>query len=347
MTATAIADTIRAWPKAELHLHLEGSIQPQTAVELAWRQEKQLTVEEVAARYSYGDFLGFIEAFKWVTTLLREPQDYALIAQRLVEALRAQNVVYAEITLSIGVMLLRKQDVAANFAALRAAAERAAGSALRIQWVFDCARQFGAPQAMEVAWLAAQHRREGVAAFGMGGDELALPAEEFRAAYDFARSHGLHALVHAGEIGDADEIRRAIDLLGAERIGHGIAAVLDPQLMALLADRCIPLEVCPTSNVRTGALGKLAGRCPTAMKEHPVAELFHCGVPVTLSTDDPAMFQTDLAGEYQAAAVAGLRVHELARIAEQSFASAFLAERERDALVARFRELLRVQGLIY
>jgi aminodeoxyfutalosine deaminase len=346
-SAASPADTIRAWPKAELHLHMEGSIEPQTAVELARRQGKTLTVEEVAARYSYSDFVGFLEAFKWGTTYLREPRDYALVAQRLVETLRAQNVVYAEITLSIGVMLLRKQDVGANFAALRAAAEKAAGSALRIQWVFDCARQFGAPQAMEVAWLAAQHRREGVVAFGMGGHELALPATDFRAAYDFARSHGLRALVHAGEIGGADEVRRAIEVLGAERIGHGIAAVLDPELMALLAERRIALEVCPTSNLRTGALGKLVGRSTATLEEHPVAELFHSGVPVTISTDDPAMFQTNLIGEYEAAAAAGLRLHELARIAQESFTAAFLPERERDALLARFRELLRVQGLVY
>jgi len=345
--ATSLHDTVRAWPKAELHLHLEGSIEPWTAVELAAHHGHELTLQHVHARYKYADFLGFLDAFKWVTSFVREPQDYALIARRLVETLREQNVVYAEVTLSIGVMLLRKQDVAANFAALRSAAENAAGSALRVQWVFDAARQFGVEQAMEVARLAAQHRREGVVALGMGGDELAIPAEEFRGVYDFVRSQGLHALVHAGEVGGADEVRRAVEVLGAERVGHGIAAVQDGDVMELLAERRIPLEVCPTSNLRTGALAKLAGSERTGLADHPVAELFHGGAPVTLSTDDPAMFQTNLIREYEVATAAGLRLQDLARIAEESIHAAFLPESQRDALLARFREMLRVQGLVY
>jgi aminodeoxyfutalosine deaminase len=341
------ADLICAWPKAELHLHLEGAISPETVVELAARHGEAVTPEEVSARYRYADFQGFLEAFKWVTALLREPQDYALIAGGVVEGLRSQNVVYAEIALSAGVMLRRRQNVAANFAALRAAAERAAGGGMHIQWVFDATRQFGAEQAMEVARQAAKHRREGVVAFGMGGDELARPADEFRGVYEFARSNGLHTVVHAGEIGGPDEVRRAVEVLGAERIGHGIAAVQDPGVVGLLADRRVPLEVCPTSNLRTGALGKLTGRPAAGLHEHPVAELFRAGVPVTLSTDDPAMFQTTLIQEYEAAAAAGLRVQELAHIAQEGIEAAFLAEPERDALLARFREVLRGQGLVY
>lgn len=340
-------DVIRAWPKAELHLHLEGAIQPETVVELAARHGQPLTREEVVAQYNYADFRGFLEAFKWVTALLREPQDYALIAGRAVEELHRQNVVYAEITISAGVMLRRHQDVAANFAALRAAAEQSAGGALRLRWVFDATRQFGAEQAMEVARLAAGHRGEGVVAFGMGGDELALPAEEFRGVYEFARSNGLRTLVHAGEIGGPDEVRRAVEVLGVERIGHGIAAVRDPDVVELLAERRIPLEVCPTSNLRTGALGKLTGRPAAGLPDHPVAELFHGGVPLTLSTDDPAMFQTTLVGEYEAAAVAGLQMQDLAHVAQKSIEAAFLPEAEQDALLARFREVLRAQGLVY
>jgi len=344
---SSLADTIRAWPKAELHLHLEGSIQPGTVVELAARHGQRLTVQEVAARYTYADFLGFLEAFKWVTSLLREPEDYALIARRLAEDLRRQNVIYAEITLSVGVMLMRGQDAIANFTVLRAAAEETAGSSLRLQWVFDATRQFGAEKAMEVARLAAEHRREGVVAFGLGGDELAVPAEEFRGVYDDARSGGLHALVHAGEIGGADEVRRAVELLGGERIGHGIAAVADPAVMALLAERGIPLEVCPTSNLRTGALERLRGDGTAGTRAHPVAELFRAGVPVTLATDDPAMFQTELHQEYVAAAATGLDVHQLAHINEAGFEAAFLPAPERDILLKRFREFLRAQGLVY
>jgi len=344
---SSLADTIRGWPKAELHLHLEGSIQPETVVELAARHGRSLTVQEVAARYQHADFHGFLEAFKWVTSLLREPADYALIARRLVEDLRRENVIYAEITLSVGVMLFRGQDVAANLAALREIAEKAGESGVRVQWVFDATRQFGAEQAMEVARLAAQHRNEGVVAFGLGGDELAVPAEEFRGVYDYAGSAGLHALVHAGEIGGADEVRRAVEVLGAERIGHGIAAALDPVVMALLAERRIPLEVCPTSNLRTGALGRLRGNASAGLLAHPVAELFRAGVPVTLATDDPAMFQAELHQEYVAAARAGLEMQGLVHICEEGFDAAFLPAPERDILLKRFREFLRAQGLVY
>jgi aminodeoxyfutalosine deaminase len=343
----SLADRIRLWPKAELHLHLEGAIEPQTVVELAARHGKEVALEEVADRYRYQDFRGFLEAFKWVTSLLRDPDDYGLIARRAVENLRGQNVVYAEITLSAGVMLRRGQDVAANFDALRSAAENASGGALRVQWIFDATRQFGAEKAMEVARCAAEHRGAGVVAFGLGGDEMAVPAAEFRDAYEFARSHGLHALVHAGEIGGADEVRRAVEVLGAERIGHGIAAVRDPQVMELLGERRIPLEVCPTSNLRTGALGRITGNALSGPSEHPVADLFFAGVPVTLSTDDPAMFETSLVQEYEAAASAGLAIPELIRVNELGFASAFLPEADRQALVARFHEVLRGQGLLY
>lgn len=341
------AGRIREWPKAELHLHLEGAIEPETVVELAARHGEDVTREAVAARYRYDDFRGFLEAFKWVTSLLRTPEDYALIARRLAENLRVERVVYAEITLSAGVMLWRQQEVAANFAALRAAAEQAAGNAVRLQWIFDATRQFGPEKAMEVARCAAGHRRAGVVAFGMGGDELAVAAEEFRGVYEYARSQGLHALVHAGEIGGPEEVRRAVQVLGAERIGHGIAAAQDPEVMELLSERRIPLEVCPTSNLRTGALGRISGNPRAGLPEHPVADLYFAGVPVTLSTDDPAMFETNLNQEYEAAAVAGLELEDLIRVNQQGFEAAFLPEAERRALVARFHEVLREQGLLY
>ncbi len=344
---SSLADTIQAWPKAELHLHLEGTMQPDTAVELAARHGQRLTVEEVAARYAYRDFSGFIQSYLWVTSLLRRPEDYAFIARRHFEELRRQNVVYAEITLSVGVMVWRKQDPGAIFAALHAAAEEVAQAGLRVQWVFDVVRQFGPEKAMDVARITLPHREEGVVAFGMGGDELAVPAGEFRGVYDFTRSHGLHSLVHAGEIGGPDEVRRAVELLGAERIGHGIAAVADPAVMALLAERGIALEICPTSNLRTGALARLRGSASAGLREHPVAELFRAGVPITLATDDPAMFRTDLDQEYVAAAETGLDVRQLARINEAGFEAAFLPATERDILRERFRKFLCAQGLVY
>src|ERR1700727_2522177 len=166
---STVVDTLT---KAELHLHLEGSIRPETAIELAARPGAVLTIEEVAARYRYSDFMGFIEAFKWVTSFLRDPEDYALITRRLAEELIRQNVVYAEITISAGVMLRRMQNVEANFTAIREASESVVFRKLRTGWIFDAARQFGAEAAGEVAHNAAKLSRSGVIAFGMGGDEL-------------------------------------------------------------------------------------------------------------------------------------------------------------------------------
>ncbi len=245
-------------PKAELHLHLEGSISPKTAVELAARHGITLTEAEVAARYATPTFLEFLESFKWVTSLLRAPADYALIASRLAEYLLSQNAVYAEVTLSIGVMLLRKQDPLANFAAMRAAVAQfekptaAHPLGLRINWIFDAVRHFGADAAMQVAKLAAQTPRDSVVAFGIGGDELGLPTSDLIPVYEFARAAGLAPLIHAGEIGGPEKIREAIEFLHVVRIGHGIAAMHDESLMDLLTARRIPLELCPTSNLRTG-----------------------------------------------------------------------------------------------
>jgi aminodeoxyfutalosine deaminase len=328
-----------ALPKAELHLHLEGSIAPGTAAELAARYQIELKPEEVARRYRYNDFAGFIEAFKWVTSFLRRPEDYGLIADRLLDELLAQNVVYAEITLSAGVMLLRKQDVEANFAAVLAAGARARQKGLRLAWIFDAVRQFGPGPAMEVARWAAKLKPAGVVGFGIGGDELALPAEAFRETYDYARSQGLRPLIHAGEIGGPEAIREAIGL-GIERIGHGLAVVREPALMAELErpPEPVTLEICPTSNLRTGALARQLAMARPRIEDFPLRALFDGGVRLALSTDDPAMFGTSLVREYVQAGRLGLGARELVRLAEMSFQAAFLAPQEREAYLAALGE---------
>jgi aminodeoxyfutalosine deaminase len=323
MMTPFLSDRIASLPKAELHLHLEGSIQPATVCALTARHGVVMTEEEVRQRYAYRDFAEFIEIFKWVTSFLRGPQDYALIARDLAEHLLTQNVVYAEVTLSIGVMLLRKQCAEANFEALLRATEPFEGRGLRFRWVFDAARQFGVDAAMEVVESAGRCHSKAIVAFGIGGDELVIPTEEFRRVYDRAAQLGLHRLMHAGEVGGPEKIREAIELLGAERIGHGIAAINDPQLMDLLAERKIPLEICPASNVKTGALAQQLRREDAAIEDHPLPKLLRHGIPVVLSTDDPAMFYTTLREEYGNATRMGLQEEELARIVEMGFEHAF------------------------
>jgi adenosine deaminase len=319
-----LSDRIASLPKAELHLHLEGSIQPATVCELTARHGVVMTEEEVRQRYAYRDFPGFIEAFKWVTSFLRDPQDYALIASDLAEHLLTQHVAYTEVTLSIGVMLLRKQRPEANFEALLRATEPFESRGLRFRWVFDAARQFGADAAMQVVQSAKRCNSRAIVAFGIGGDELSIPTKEFRPIYDRAGEIGLHRLMHAGEVGGPEKIREAIEILGVERIGHGIAAIHDPELMDLLAERKIPLEICPASNMKTAALARQLRRENVTMEDHPLPKLLRHRIPIVLSTDDPAMFHTTLNEEYANAARMGLREDELNRVVEMGFQYAFL-----------------------
>ena len=341
-----LPEVLAKLPKAELHLHLEGSIEPPTVVELAARHGVAVNVAEAEARYNYADFAGFLDAFKWVTAFLRTPADYVLVAERLVDRLIEQRLLYTEITLSVGVMLLRGQNPEENFAALDAVAQRASARGLTLRWVFDAVRQFCADAAMEVARWAARFRKYGVVAFGMGGDELALPAAEFRDVYAFARGEGLHCLVHAGEVGGPQSVRDAIEQLGAERIGHGIGASADPELMRVLAERRIPLEICPTSNLRTGALAQLLGKPKAAIEEHPVHQLFERGVPITISTDDPAMFRASLLGEYALLERLGFSPREIAQVARKSIEVGFLEESWKRTLLSGFDDLARFYGLV-
>ncbi len=347
MTAgKSIEAALAALPKAELHLHLEGSMTPETVALLAARHHIQLSAGAVKARYQYTDFLGFIDAFKWVTSYLQTPQDYALITHRLADELLLQKVIYAEVTISVGVMLKRMQDVEANFAAVREVGERYRAKGLRLAWIFDAARQFGAKAAMEVAHRAAKLQSAGVVAFGMGGDELSFPTADFRAAYDFARGEGLHVVAHAGEVGGPESVREAIDFLGAERIGHGIAVMHDAALADRLVTAHVPLENCPTSNLRTGALAKQTGKSDAGIKDHPLPKFLEKGLEVTLSTDDPAMFETNLLTEYSHAASLGLTPSQLSRLAETSFQTAFLPPEEKRALLETFRAGLKTSGLV-
>jgi adenosine deaminase len=323
MTPPTLSPKIDALPKSELHLHLEGSIQPATARTLMARYGVEAPDQEVRQRYAFRNFPEFLETFKWLTSFLREPQDYALVAQDLAEQLLGQNVVYAEVTLSVGVMLLRKQQPEINFEALLRAVEPFERRGLRLCWTFDAVRQFGPAAAMHVVEAAKNCGSKEIVAFGIGGDELQVPTAEFRSVYGQAAELGLHRLIHAGEVGGPEKIREAIELLGVERIGHGIAAIKDAALMDLLAERKIPLEICPQSNIKTGALGRQLARDDAQIKDHPLPKLFRHGIPVVLSTDDPALFDTTLRAEYANAARMGLRETELEQISQMGFQYAF------------------------
>jgi adenosine deaminase/aminodeoxyfutalosine deaminase len=297
-------DFLLQLPKAELHLHLEGSVEPETLHEL----DPATPVEEFRALYRYDDFDAFLRAFGAVGKRLRTPEDYGLITRRLLERLAAQNVRYAEIIVAAGVVLWKGQEFGPIFDAVR---EAAAGSPVEVRWILDAVRQFGVEHAMAVAKLAAERVDRQVVAFGIGGSEERGPAEWFTEVFAFAKSAGLHLTAHAGESMGPESVWAALRL-GAERIGHGIAAARDEELMRHLRDHDIPLEICLTSNLVTGVVERL--------ENHPVRRLFDAGVPITLSTDDPAMFGCTLLGEYQLAAQQfGFSQAELRKIAENGW----------------------------
>jgi len=297
--------------KAELHVHLEGAIEPETLREIA----PSLSLDEIRARYTYDTFDQFLKNFGWVAKHLKEPRDYAIATRRLLERLHGQNVTYAEITLSAGVVLWKGQDPAAVHDAVR---EAASSSPVEVLWIWDAVRQWGVEKAAHVAELAAARLDDGVVAFGLGGDEAKGPAREFASVFAYARQKGLRLVCHAGEALGADSVWQALEA-GAERIGHGIGAIEDPLLVQHLAQRRIPLEVCPTSNFATGAAARY--------DEYPLRRLVDAGVPVVLNTDDPAMFHCTLNGEYRRAAVEfGLGETQLRALAEDSFRHAFRRE---------------------
>jgi aminodeoxyfutalosine deaminase len=308
---------IRSLPKAELHLHLEGSVTPATLVELRSSHGKASTLADAEALYQYKDFLGFLTAFKTLTEDLQTPEDYELITYRLMEQLKAENVLHAEVYVSVGVCLWRKQNFDAIFEGLERGRERGERDfGVSLLWIFDAVRQFGPGAAQEVFELAAKFRDRNVVAVGIGGDEQKAPPELFRDAYTYAAQQGLRLTAHAGESAGPESIWGALNL-GAERIGHGLTAYQDTELIEELATRQIPVEICLTSNLRTGCCGKIS--------EHPVRRYFDQGLMLTLNTDDPAMFGTSLTREYELAQTEfGFTDEHLRELARNSFEASFL-----------------------
>jgi aminodeoxyfutalosine deaminase len=330
-----VSSFILGLPKAELHLHLEGSVDAATLAELRGRHGKASAAGELERLYRYENFTDFLMAFKTVTDDLQTPEDFELITYRLMEKLKSENVLHAEVYVSVGVCLWRGQKFDPIFAGMergRARGERDFG--ISLLWIFDAVRQFGADKALEVAELAVRYKGPSVVGFGIGGDELKAPPELFRDVYAYAADHGLRLTAHAGENAGPGSIWGALNLR-AERIGHALTAGQDPELVEVLSRRQVPVEICVTSNLRTGC-------CPS-ITEHPLRHYFDQGLMVTLNSDDPAMFGTSLAREYQLAQDQfGFTDEHLRELARNSFEASFLPAEKKvnflkqfDAIAAR------------
>lgn len=346
----------RAWlrqlPKAELHLHLEGTVTPETLVILSQRHDAEpLTLDAARALYTYQDFGHFLRTFKLVCDRLRTPDDYALIAAEMVRALRAQGVVHAEVYVAWGNILrwkpdLRVEDVMAALEGVRrqaeeeegeAAAASVAGAAVSLRWIADAVRQWGPEHVGEVFGLAAQLRRRfpGIVGVGIGGDEAAGPTAWFGEAYAAAKRAGLRLTAHAGEatgpVQGPREIWSALEL-GAERIGHGLEARHEEALMVVLAERKTPVEINVTSNVLTGGC--------SSVEAHPLPMFCERGVVCVLNSDDPAMFGSWCLDEYVLVhEQLGFSLEQMKKLAENSILSSFLGEQRKTELCRQIQEL--------
>lgn len=286
-------------PKAELHVHHVGSASPRIVAELASRYEGKSPVPAdpslLADYFTFTDFAHFIEVYLSVVDLIRTPEDVWTLTYEVARDLAAQNVRYAEVTLTPYTSILAGIPAEAFCESVEDARRKAeAELGIVLRWCFDIPGEFGVPGADATIDTALRLRPEGLVSFGLGGPEIGVPRPQFAPHFEQAIAAGLHSVPHAGESTGPQTIWDAINHLGAERIGHGIAAAEDPALMAHLAENDITLEVCPTSNVRT--------RSVPSLEEHPLPRLVAAGVPVTINSDDPPMFGTTLNAEYEIAA---------------------------------------------
>ncbi len=327
-----LQEIVQALPKVELHVHLEGTVQPETLFDLAHRNGMNLPVQslsELRAWYTFRNFDHFVEIFSTLCACLQTPDDFARIVYEYGQAMARQNIRYAEVTWS------PTQHSHLSFTAIldgvnegRRRAEQDFG--VRMAWIPDIVRCFPDTAAQVVAWLTSPEALAGgVVALGLGGPEVGFPPELFTEAFARARSAGLHSNPHAGETVGPESIWGALRALGAERIGHGVRAIEDPALVDHLATQQIPLEVNPTSNICLGVY--------RSYTEHPLRALVEAGLCVTINSDDPALFNTTLSQEYlHAMQDCGLNLEQLVTVARNAIRASYLPENEKALLLAEF-----------
>ncbi|MGC4875622.1 adenosine deaminase [Micromonospora sp. DT43] len=339
---TDLSTFIAGLPKVELHVHHVGSASPRIVAELAARHEGRTPVpadpEALAAYFEFRDFAHFIEVYLSVVDLIRDPEDVWLLTHEVARELARQQVRYAELTITPYSHVRRGIPAPAFCEAIEDARRRAAADfGLDLRWCFDIPGEAGLPAAEETLRIALDERPDGLISFGLGGPEIGVPRPQFKPFFDRARAAGLRSVPHAGETTGPQTIWDALNELSAERIGHGISAAQDPELLTYLAERQIGMEICPTSNVRTRAVASL--------DEHPLPRLVEAGLLVTINSDDPPMFGTTLNDEYAVAArLLGAGPQELAALARNAVTASFLDPAGKQRIAAEIDAYLAAAG---
>src|SRR5215469_5362468 len=324
-------DELVAMAKADLHVHLVGSAAPRTVAALAGRHPAAgvpTDADQLKEFFAFRDFTHFLKVYTAVSDLIRAPEDVVTLVTGLAADMQAQGTAYAEVTVTP--MSHASAGISASelAAALDAGAAAAHDQGVELAWVYDISGGDGREGAQQTLDAALSHPPAALIGFGLGGPEAGIQRASFRDEFASARAAGLHSLPHAGESVGAREVWAAIEELGAERIGHGIAAVDDPALLDRLREARITLEVCPSSNVATGVVRSLAA--------HPLPRLLAADVPVVLGSDDPPMFNTTLLGEFQRARDHfGLTAHQLRALAGASIEASFAPPALKEQLLSR------------
>ena len=330
----SLASFIEAMPKVELHVHLEGAIQPEALLKLARRYDIALpaqTVEGLRSWYTFAGFPHFIEVYTLISACIRAPDDIELVAREFLAGQAAQNIRYSEVTYTAYTHFRQKElSFADQLAAInRARAWAEATYGVRMGLVIDISRELPADEATWTVDGAISGMGNGVVALGLGGPEVDNPPERFAAAFARAQDAGLASLPHAGETVGPESIWGALQTLHPARLGHGVHCLEDPALVAELRARQIPLDVCPTSNVCL--------KVAPSFDQHPLPRMLAEGLYVTLASDDPAMFNTTLTREYvQAAAAFGLRVGDIEKLILNAVHASLLPAEERGTMAALF-----------
>lgn len=343
---------IRVLPKAELHLHLLGAVPRETFARLVRKTPPVRALEGAPERhrkmferhgnvrdfiasggrdidglFRFSSFEQFLVTYCFTGYFVKTRTDLDLLVRGVLDGLAAEGVVYAEITVSAREQMNQGIPLEEIAASLDAASRH---PSVRAAWIVDLVRDFGPEAALDLVQRIASLKSPHIVGINLGGSEHRFPPELFADAYRLARKKGFRLTAHAGEGLGPESVRGALDVLGAERIGHGVRATEDPALLRLLAEKGISLEVCPTSNLRTGI-------CPS-YEAHPLGTLHRAGIPVTVNTDDPTFFGTTLSGECARLAEMGLSGADLRAILENGFRHAFLPEPDKARYLEKFRQ---------